>query len=389
MLASNENITVDAPSLNIVGKQTVQIKYTYNGGLSTLTTSYDVDVVSLAIESIQIYRLPNKTVYDQYDEIDLTGMVVQAVMNNGTIETVSINVANVVYDFSVSGQRQVTVQYNGFTASFNVTVNEVNYYTVTWNMDGQITTERYAAGAIPMYSGKTEKASDEENSYVFIGWSPEVTAVNGDVTYTAQFQTVPYAKLMVENKNVIAGDTVIVKISLANNPGISSMKLVLSFDENALQLTNIEYNSEIGGQSQQPQTKASPVTLNWFNGAANTNGDFVFATLTFKVADTVTAGESYTISVAYDQDDLFNIDYEDVIVNVSNGVITVINHIPGDVNGDGKVNNKDLSLLFQYLSGWDVKVEESALDVNGDGKVNNKDLSLLFQYLSGWVVEIF
>ena len=63
-------------------------------------------------------------------------------------------------------------------------------------------------------------------------------------------------------------------------------------------------------------------------------------------------------------------------------------HVPGDINGDGKTNNKDLSLLFQYLSGWDVEVVEAALDINGDGKNNNKDLSLLFQYLSDWDVII-
>ncbi|MBO4733579.1 MAG: hypothetical protein J5662_03790, partial [Clostridia bacterium] len=64
-------------------------------------------------------------------------------------------------------------------------------------------------------------------------------------------------------------------------------------------------------------------------------------------------------------------------------------YIPGDINGDGTVNNKDLSRLFQYLSDWDVEVNAAALDVNGDGSVNNKDLSRLFQYLSDWDVEIY
>ena len=64
-------------------------------------------------------------------------------------------------------------------------------------------------------------------------------------------------------------------------------------------------------------------------------------------------------------------------------------HTPGDINNDGKVNNKDLTRLFQKLSGWDVEVNEEALDINGDGKVNNKDLTRLFQKLSGWDVEIF
>ena len=63
-------------------------------------------------------------------------------------------------------------------------------------------------------------------------------------------------------------------------------------------------------------------------------------------------------------------------------------HIPGDINGDGDVNNKDVTRLFRYLSDYDVEVVEAALDVNGDGSVNNKDLTRLFRYLSGYEVDI-
>lgn len=61
---------------------------------------------------------------------------------------------------------------------------------------------------------------------------------------------------------------------------------------------------------------------------------------------------------------------------------------PGDINKDGKINNKDIGLLQQYLNGWDVVVDERAADTNGDGKVNNKDIGLLQQYLNGWEVEL-
>ena len=64
-------------------------------------------------------------------------------------------------------------------------------------------------------------------------------------------------------------------------------------------------------------------------------------------------------------------------------------HMPGDITNDERVNNKDLVRLFQYLSGWDVEVNEDALDVNGDTRVNNKDLVRLFQFLSGWDVTIY
>lgn len=66
-----------------------------------------------------------------------------------------------------------------------------------------------------------------------------------------------------------------------------------------------------------------------------------------------------------------------------------IESVSGDITGDGVVNNKDITRLFKYLSGWETDVNEAALDINGDGEVNNKDLTRLFQYLSGWAVEIF
>lgn len=64
-------------------------------------------------------------------------------------------------------------------------------------------------------------------------------------------------------------------------------------------------------------------------------------------------------------------------------------HTPGDINGDGKLNNKDLNRLMKYLAGDDVDVVEDVLDINGDGNVNNKDLNRLMKYLAGEDVEIF
>ena len=102
------------------------------------------------------------------------------------------------------------------------------------------------------------------------------------------------------------------------------------------------------------------------------------------------AGTSWSVGV---QDiDLVNIAEEEYAVETSSGTIEVIfaqpTHIAGDVNGDGSVNNKDLTRLFQYLSDWEVEVDENALDINGDGSINNKDLTRLFQYLSDWDVQI-
>lgn len=61
---------------------------------------------------------------------------------------------------------------------------------------------------------------------------------------------------------------------------------------------------------------------------------------------------------------------------------------PGDVNGDGEVNNRDLVLMVRYLNGWKVQIHLSAAEVNGDGVYNIRDIARMQQYLNGWDVEI-
>ena len=63
-------------------------------------------------------------------------------------------------------------------------------YTITWcDEDGTVlATETYVAGEVPTYKGETPtKASDENFSYTFYGWDPEVKAASEDATYTAKY----------------------------------------------------------------------------------------------------------------------------------------------------------------------------------------------------------
>ena len=55
----------------------------------------------------------------------------------------------------------------------------------------------------------------------------------------------------------------------------------------------------------------------------------------------------------------------------------------GDINGDGTVNNKDLTRLLKHIAGEDVEVISQFLDTNGDGTVNNKDLTRLLKHIAG------
>ena len=54
----------------------------------------------------------------------------------------------------------------------------------------------------------------------------------------------------------------------------------------------------------------------------------------------------------------------------------------GDLDGNGKLNNRDLGLMQKHLNDWEVDIVEEALDVNGDGKLNNRDLGALQKLLN-------
>ena len=84
---------------------------------------------------------------------------------------------------------------------------EINTYTVTWkNGDTVLQSTKVAYGTKPAYTGTTPtKAATAQYTYTFKGWTPEIVAVTGDTTYTAEFNSV-LREYTVTWKN---GDTVL------------------------------------------------------------------------------------------------------------------------------------------------------------------------------------
>ncbi len=62
----------------------------------------------------------------------------------------------------------------------------------------------------------------------------------------------------------------------------------------------------------------------------------------------------------------------------------------GDVNDDGSIDLKDVTVLRRYLvGGWDAVINEANSDVNKDGSIDLKDVTVLRRYLvGGWGVTL-
>ena len=199
-----------------------------------------------------------------------------------------------------------------------------------------------------------------------------------------QSEDVP--QIVIQNATGYLGETVSIQVLFRNNPGITSAKLSVSFPD-GLTLTDVTFGN-IGGMTVTSPTMNSPLVLNWFLGNADIQtSDFIFATLTFEISDTAEAGLK-DITVQYSPDDIFNLSNNNVEFAKQDGGILVREYIPGDINGDNAVNNRDLSALIKYLIGEDVQVKAAAVDVNDDGEASVKDLMRLYKYLSGWDIDI-
>ena len=187
------------------------------------------------------------------------------------------------------------------------------------------------------------------------------------------------------------GETVEIPLTLSGNPGISSMKLSVWYDDSVLTLVSAALDpvfADAGGAMVMVNDSANPVVLLWMIPDGEIRQDGAFAALTFTVRDD--APETFApVSISFDPEDVYNADETDIPMNIEDGGVQVQHNPAGDINGDGKVNNKDLTALAKYLAGYTISCKESYLDVNDDGKINNKDLTRLAQYLAGRDVELF
>ncbi len=110
---TTENTT--GGDINHIGKQT--ITFTHYG----VSATFEVEVVGIAFESIELTSLPDKLVYLEGEELDTTGMVVTAVMNNGMRSPLATGYTLSGYS-STPGKHTVTIGYRGKALTFDVTV---------------------------------------------------------------------------------------------------------------------------------------------------------------------------------------------------------------------------------------------------------------------------
>ena len=228
------------------------------------------------------------------------------------------------------------------------------------------------------------------------------TTVDGDFTAscTVTVKPAPDGVMPVRLDSVCArpGNTVQVRLMLDRNPGFANLSLVIGYDADVMTLTKVE-NKVSGTEYTGSQTfAANPYMLTWNSGTQNCTASGTLATLTFQIKNTAAYGV-YPISVSFYKGlqgtykDGVNVNYDQSrnalpLVYVGSSA-EIRSYIPGDINGDGHVDSRDVLNLLRHLSGWKgITVVEEALDVNGDGESDFQDVTDLLQYIAGWNVVL-
>lgn len=130
----------------------------------------------------------------------------------------------------------------------------------------------------------------------------------------------------VEDVIAYAGQTVTVAVNVKNNPGILGMTLTLSYDSNAMTLTNAVSGSAVNDvlAFTKPGRFTNPCNFTWDGIELNDDQikDGELLVLTFNVASTA-AKWKYPITLSYDEDSIFNAELQPVNFTVVNGSVTV------------------------------------------------------------------
>jgi hypothetical protein len=207
------------------------------------------------------------------------------------------------------------------------------------------------------------------------------TKTNGTYTYSSPWAPPQPATLYVDPKSIIDSsltpcNNFTVNVDISNATNLYSFDFKLGFANTILNVLKVELGSFF------PSSVAPTITINntagyvWVSATLMPpeppkNGTGTLATITLHVE----GNGSSTLRV-------YDVQIKDeggrtLPLNTQNGYFNN-SAIQGDINGDGKVDVKDVSVVALYLGSypghprWDERA-----DINGDGKVNIFDIAVV------------
>lgn len=141
LVDAHTQATFEGYNGNVAGEKTIIVTY------AGKTASYTVNVTAVSLASIELDYSNVKTSYLVGDEFSAAGLIVTAVMNNGTRSNVSLSDCSFSgYDLTVAGGYPVTVSYGGKSATYTITVAEPIGVIVGISLNDSAAKKEFEAG---------------------------------------------------------------------------------------------------------------------------------------------------------------------------------------------------------------------------------------------------
>lgn len=408
----NETIYYNSFENNATGR-TVNVsdseKFTVNAKNAFYNTDSTGELNMLFVSdgsSIDVFSAENKiasvtadkTVSDFSVVYDKETMSVEIETSDSGVLNKTTNVTVILPENDEIKINSVCVNGTPLAEYGNITVNGKTFkqYTVEFkNHDGSVLQSGlWFDGDTPVYSGETPaKEATAQYTYTFIGWSPAISAVSKDTTYTAQFTSEV-------NKYTVSFD--------ANGGVCPAEPVTLDYGTPYGTLPTPEdrvgfifdgwYTAKDGGNKVTAKsviTESSVLYAHWEHDT------FIFnesSTLLYD-AETKTV---FGLSASVTEDDLksaflnTNLTVRGFKGRMGTGVVleltddngdvydTVTTVLFGDVNGDGWYDGMD-AVIVRCITGGMLSKEQAgdavymAADCNHDGEINELDIEILQQ----------
>ena len=162
-------------------------------GNATTYTSYTTSCAD--VKAIRIVEPTTKT-FNEGDKFVFDGEVWAINSDDTETNVTNSQLVHFVYDMNKVGTQTVTVSYLGFTATYEITINAVEKWQITWNVSGATNTGLSPATVVKGQTiGKLPNPKAIPNGCdgkTFVGWTESnvVNADGSDITFITS-ETVP------------------------------------------------------------------------------------------------------------------------------------------------------------------------------------------------------
>lgn len=189
---------------------TVRITVTDSGK----TAAYTISVRDRSLAGINVSANPAKTEYIEGQSLDLTGGKLQLTYDNGETEIRDLSEAKCTADMNSAGAgKDVTVSFEGKTASFKININAKKPVAVAWAAEPAEADKSWKEGLEFKYAGKATVTYDNGKS--------ETIDVTGD-----SFTAAGYSKDAIGIQKVTLGLNAAPSLTLSENITILKKELL-------------------------------------------------------------------------------------------------------------------------------------------------------------------